>query len=173
MKYRDILIFGEPVLKEKAQPVSNIDASIKSLLKRMYAVMQAAGGVGLAAPQIGVSLRVVVIDIGDGPIHMINPVITWYSEEKSEFEEGCLSFPGVTINIVRPEKVKVAYLDEKGSKNVLEADGLLARAVQHEIDHLDGILIIDRATKKQRLEALNQLEENLKLIEARGMLAKE
>jgi len=173
MKYRDILIFGEPVLKEKARPVSKIDATVKSLLKRMYAVMQVAGGVGLAAPQIGVPLRVAVIDIGEGPIYMINPVITWYSEEKCEFEEGCLSFPGVAINILRPERVRVAYVDDKGNRNVLEADGLLARAIQHEIDHLDGILIIDRATGKQRLEALSRLEENLKLIEAQGMLAKE
>jgi peptide deformylase len=173
MKFRDIFVFGEPVLKEKAKPVQKIDASIKKLLRQMYAVMKRADGVGLAAPQIGVPLRVVVIDVGEGSLMMINPEIVWYSEETSEFEEGCLSFPGVTVNIIRPERVKVAYLDENGNKNLLEADGLLSRAIQHELDHLDGILIIDRAPKEQRFEILKKLDENLKMIEAQGALLKE
>lgn len=164
MRYRDILVFGEPVLKEKSKPVQKIDSSVKKILKQMYQIMKNADGVGLAAPQIGIPLRLVVIDVGEGPIYMINPEIIWFSDEKTDFEEGCLSFPGVAINITRPERVRVLFLDEKGNQNLLEADGLLSRAIQHEVDHLDGILIIDRATKEQKLEALQKLQENLQLI---------
>ncbi|MCX7832510.1 MAG: peptide deformylase [Actinobacteria bacterium] len=173
MKYRDILIFGEPVLKEKSKEVQNIDSNIRKTLKNMYEIMKRADGVGLAAPQIGIPLRLVVIDVGEGPIFMVNPEITWYSKEEVDFEEGCLSFPGVAINITRPEKVKVAFLDEKGRKNFLEADGLLARAIQHEVDHLDGVLIIDRATKTQRMEAIQKLQENIQQIEETKTLTKE
>lgn len=173
MKYRDILVFGEPVLKEKSKEVKVIDSNIRKTLKNMYEIMKRADGVGLAAPQIGIPLRLVVIDVGKGPIFMVNPEITWYSEDTVDFEEGCLSFPGVAINITRPEKVKVAFLDEKGKKNFLEADGLLARAIQHEVDHLDGVLIIDRATKKQRMEAIQKLQENLLQIEKTKTLTKE
>lgn len=173
MKYRNILVFGEPVLRERSREVSEINSSVRKKLREMYDIMLNANGVGLAAPQVGIPLRMVVIDVGDGPIYMINPEIVWYSKEEVDFEEGCLSFPGVTINITRPEKVKAVYLDEKGRKNIIEADGLLARAIQHEIDHLDGVLIIDRATEEQKLEALQKLNENLQAIERNGILASE
>lgn len=173
MKYRNIFVFGEPVLKEKSRPVEKIDSGIVKILKEMQKIMINANGVGISAPQIGIPLRLVVIDVGDGPIYMVNPEIVWYSEEKVDFEEGCLSFPGVTVNISRPERVRAAYLDERGRKNLIEADGLLARAIQHEIDHLDGILIIDRATPQERVEALQKLQENLKIIEEKGVLVNE
>lgn len=173
MKYRNILVFGEPVLRERSKEVSEINSSVRKKLREMYDIMLNANGVGLAAPQVGIPLRMVVIDVGDGPIYMINPEIVWYSKEEVDFEEGCLSFPGVTINITRPEKVKAVYLDEKGRKNIIEADGLLARAIQHEIDHLDGVLIIDRANEEQKLQALQKLNENLQAIERNGILASE
>lgn len=173
MKYRNILVFGEPLLKEKSNPVEKVDSGIVRILKEMQKIMVNANGVGISAPQVGIPLRLVVIDVGEGPIYMVNPEIVWFSEEKTEFEEGCLSFPGVTVNIVRPERVRTAYLDEKGRKNLIEADGLLARAIQHEIDHLDGILIIDRATPEQRIQALQKLQENLKIIEEKGVLVNE
>lgn len=173
MKYRNILVFGEPVLRERSREVSEINSSVRKKLREMYDIMLNANGVGLAAPQVGIPLRMVVIDVGDGPIYMINPEIVWYSKEEVDFEEGCLSFPGVTINITRPEKVKAVYLDEKGRKNIIEADGLLARAIQHEIDHLDGVLIIDRANEEQKLQALQKLNENLQAIERNGILASE
>lgn len=164
MRYRNIYIFGEPVLREKAQPVEKFDKNLKSLVKRMFKTMKEADGVGLAAPQVGVSLRVVTIDVGDGPYVLVNPEIIWQSEVESDFEEGCLSFPGITVNIRRPEKVKVSYFDEKGNKAVIEADGLFARAVQHELDHLNGILIIDHASPEERMRLIDELEKNLSLI---------
>jgi peptide deformylase len=164
VKYRNIYIFGEPVLREKARPVEKFDKNLKSLVERMLKVMKEADGVGLAAPQIGVSLRVVTIDVGEGPYVLVNPEIIWYSEEESDFEEGCLSFPGVSVNIRRPEKVRVSYFDEKGGRAVIEADGLFARAVQHELDHLNGVLIIDRASPEERMRLLEDFEKNLSVI---------
>lgn len=165
MIYRNIYVFGEPVLREKARPVEKFDSSLQKLIKRMIAAMKEADGVGLAAPQIGIPCRVIVVDVGEGPFALINPEVIWESEEKSDFDEGCLSFPGVTVTITRPERIRIQYLDEKGNKNILEADSLLARVIQHEIDHLNGVLIIDRATKEQKLEALERLSETLKAIE--------
>lgn len=157
MKYRDIFIFGEPVLREKSKPVSKFDSKLSKLIKKMHKTMKNADGVGLAAPQVGHLLRVVTVDVGEGLIALVNPEIIDKSKERCEFDEGCLSFPGVTIDITRPEEIRVAYLDEKGNKNVLDADGLLARVIQHEIDHLDGVLIIDKADNKEKLKALEDL----------------
>lgn len=160
MEFRNIKVFGEPVLRERANPVERFDAELLGLVKRMKKIMKEAEGVGLAAPQIGVPLRVVTIDVGEeGRFTMVNPEITWYSEEKELFEEGCLSFPGVTVNIERPARVKAVYFDEYGNKRSVEADGLLARAIQHEIDHLDGVLIIDRAGKEEKIKVLEQLNQ--------------
>lgn len=159
--FRNIKIFGEPVLRERARPVEVFDKKLLGLINQMFDIMHEAKGIGLAAPQIGHPIRVAVIEIDENRYVLVNPEIIEKSREMEEFEEGCLSLPGVSINIKRPSRIKVAYQDEKGKKNILEADGLLARAIQHEIDHINGVLIIDRATKKERLEALEKFSQFL------------
>lgn len=144
-----IVEFGEPVLKEIARPVKEINANIIKLLENMADTMYAAPGVGLAAPQIGISKRVVVIDVGDGLIELINPVITSAEGEVSD-SEGCLSAPKLVGVVPRAEKVVVKALNRRGEECVLEGEGMLARAFQHEIDHLDGILFVDKATSVAR-----------------------
>jgi peptide deformylase len=135
---------GDKVLKEQAAPVARIDKKIKRLLDDMVQTMYEAEGVGLAAPQVGVSVRVVVIDAGDGLIELINPVITG-AEGCETGAEGCLSIPGVYGDVERHAKVTVEGLNREGKKVCITGTGLLARALQHEIDHLEGILFIDRA----------------------------
>ncbi len=159
--YRNVRLFGEPVLREKAKPVEVFDKKLLSLINEMFKIMEEAHGVGLAAPQIGHPLRLVVIQFEDNRYVLVNPEIIDKSKEQEEFEEGCLSFPGVSVNIKRPSRVKVAYHDEKGKRSILEANGLLSRIVQHEIDHINGVLIIDRANKRERLEALEKFSEFL------------
>lgn len=142
---------GDKVLKEKAQPVAKIDRRIKTLLDDMLETMYAADGVGLAAPQVGVSTRIIVLDIGEGPIELINPELTL--KEGCELgPEGCLSVPGMYGDVERYAKVTVEGLNRSGKKIRINGEGLLARALQHEIDHLEGILFIERAqslTKKE------------------------
>lgn len=136
---------GDPVLRKKAQPVPKVTKRVVKLLQDMEETMYAADGVGLAAPQVGVSERLIVVDVGDGPIHLINPVLV--SAEGSVVDvEGCLSIPGVVGYVDRAQKVVVDGLDIKGRPRRVEAEDWLARALQHEIDHLDGILFTDKAT---------------------------
>lgn len=136
---------GDPVLRQKAQPVPKVTKRIVKLLQDMEETMYAADGVGLAAPQVGVSERLIVVDVGDGPIHLVNPVLV--AAEGSVVDvEGCLSIPGVVGYVERAQKVVVDCLDMKGRPRRVEAEDWLARALQHEIDHLDGILFIDKAT---------------------------
>lgn len=136
---------GDKVLKEQARPVEKIDKKIKKLLDDMAHTMYEADGVGLAAPQVGVSLRVVVIDAGDGLLELINPVIIAASEEKETASEGCLSIVGVWGDVERAKEVTVQALDRTGKKITIKGQGMLSRALQHEIDHLDGILFIEKA----------------------------
>lgn len=136
---------GDPVLRQKAQLVPKVTKRIVKLLQDMEETMYAADGVGLAAPQVGVSERLIVVDVGDGPIHLVNPVLV--AAEGSVVDvEGCLSIPGVVGYVERAQKVVVDGLDMKGRPRRVEAEDWLARALQHEIDHLDGILFIDKAT---------------------------
>ncbi len=135
---------GEKVLKEKAQPVIKIDKKIRKLLDDMAITMESADGVGLAAPQVGVSLRVIIIDIGDGLIELINPTIV-DSKGCEVGMEGCLSIPGVFGDVERFEEVTVEGLNRFGKKVSITGTGLLGRALQHEIDHLEGILFIEKA----------------------------
>lgn len=144
MSVLEIKKAGEKVLKEKSLPVAKIDRKIKQLLDSMAKTMYAADGVGLAAPQVGVSLRIVVIDVGDGLVELINPVIT-ETEGLETGSEGCLSVPGVYGDVERFAKVTVEALDRGGKKIQISGSGLLARALQHEIDHLEGVLFIERA----------------------------
>lgn len=151
MALRNIRIEGDPILREKSKEVRKITSRTKQLIEDMVETMHDAEGVGLAAPQVGVLRRIVVIDIGDGPIRMINPVII----EKNGKElgpEGCLSVPGKAGTVERPEKVVVDFIDEEGTKKRLEANGFLARAVCHELDHLDGVLYIDKVVEYLQIE---------------------
>lgn len=148
----DIVIAGNPVLRQVAKPVERIDKKLQRLLRDMAETMYAADGVGLAAPQIGVSKRIVVIDVGEGLYEMINPVIV-KKEGEALRAEGCLSVPDYEGEVKRAEYVECEFTDRSGKRLLLSADGLLAVCVQHELDHLDGILFIDKAetiTPKQK-----------------------
>ncbi|MGB9660625.1 MAG: peptide deformylase [Moorellaceae bacterium] len=141
-----IITLGDPILREKAQPVRKITPNVLKLLDNMADTMYAAPGVGLAAPQIGVSKRVIVVDVGDGLVELINPEIV-AAEGRDVGPEGCLSIPGVQGEVPRAAKVVVRGLDRHGQEREYRAEGLFARALQHEIDHLDGILFIDRVVR--------------------------
>ena len=145
MALRKILTKEDPTLRKKSRPVTDINQRIHTLLDDMAETMYASDGVGLAAPQVGTLRRVIVIDVRDenGLIELINPEILEQSGKAFE-EEGCLSVPGVTANVERPQKVKVTGLNRMGEEVVYEAEGFLAKAFCHEIDHLEGMLFIDR-----------------------------
>ncbi len=144
MALRNIVKEGDEVLRKKCRPVDKIDDRILTILDDMAETLYDSGGVGLAAPQVGILRRIVVIDIGEGLIELINPEITETEGEISD-SEGCLSIPGKYGEVVRPARVKVKALDRRGEEVTYEGTELLARAFCHEIDHLDGILYIDRA----------------------------
>lgn len=144
MSVLDIRRAGDPVLKEKAKPVDKITKTVRALLDNMTQTMHEADGVGLAAPQVGVALRVIVVDVGEGPIDLINPVIVAF-EGCETGTEGCLSVPGMYGEVERYSTVTVEGLDRQGNPVSVQGSGLLARALQHEIDHLDGILFVERA----------------------------
>jgi peptide deformylase len=159
---------GDPVLKSRATPVDRFDDALRAQIARMGGLMNDALGVGLAAPQIGLSQRLLVYRVGqDAPlIALVNPEIEWSSGEEEEFEEGCLSIPGVAVDVERPVHVRVRAQDEAGAERLVEASGLEARVIQHEIDHLNGILILDRTSKDQRKEAMRALREAEEQAEA-------
>lgn len=164
-----ILIVPDAVLRQKAAPVDSIDKSTEKLLDDMLATMYDAPGIGLAAPQIGVLQRLVVIDLGTrggdesgairDPLKMINPEILSRSEETSIYEEGCLSIPGISAEVKRPAKVTMRYTDVGGKIHKIEADGLLATCIQHEIDHLNGVLFIDYLSKLKRDVILRKMKK--------------
>jgi peptide deformylase len=152
---------GDPVLKSRATEVDQFDDALRAQIARMGGLMNDALGVGLAAPQVGLSQRLLVYRVGnEAPlIALVNPEIEWTSEEKEPFEEGCLSIPGITVDVDRAVHVRVRAQDEAGVERRVEASGLEARVIQHEIDHLDGVLILDRTSKEQRKEAMRALRE--------------
>lgn len=156
MAIRDILILPDPILRKVAEPIAAVDDSVRSLAKDMLATMYDAPGIGLAAPQIGVLKRIVVCDINTGedqepaPMILINPEVVSRSEETRVYEEGCLSIPDYTEDVTRPAAVKVAYVDADGAPREVDADGLLATCLQHEIDHLNGVLFIDHLSRLKR-----------------------
>ena len=153
--------FGDPVLKSRAAPVDRFDDGLRDQIERMSSLMHDALGIGLAAPQIGLSQRLLVYRVGpDGPvIPLINPEIEWSSDDAEPFEEGCLSIPGILVDVERPVHVRVRAQDEQGDDRVVEASGLEARVIQHEVDHLNGVLILDRTTKEQRKDAIRALRD--------------
>jgi peptide deformylase len=153
--------FGDPVLKTTAPPVDRFDETLRNQVARMAGLMGDALGVGLAAPQLGISQRVFVYRVGrEAPlVTLVNPEVEWASDDEETLEEGCLSIPGVNVDIDRPIHVRVRARDEEGEERLVEASGLEARVIQHEIDHLDGVLILDRTSKEQRREAIRALRE--------------
>jgi peptide deformylase len=159
---------GDPVLKSSATPVDHFDDALRSQVQRMAGIMNDAIGVGLAAPQLGVSQRLLVYRVGpDAPvIALANPEIAWRSDDSETFEEGCLSIPGIQVDVERPVHVRVQARDEEGGERVVEASGLEARVIQHEMDHLDGVLILERTTREQRREAMRAVREREREAEA-------
>ena len=153
--------WGDPVLKSRATPVDRFDDTLQQQVQRMAGIMRDSIGVGLAAPQLGVSQRLLVYRIGsDAPlITLVNPEIEWHSEDAETLEEGCLSIPAVVVDVKRPIHVRVRARDERGDERLVEASGLEARVIQHEMDHLDGVLMLDRASREDRKEALRALRE--------------
>lgn len=153
--------FGDPVLRTKARPVDRFDAALAEEVERMGELMGDALGVGLAATQVGVLHRLLVYRVGlHGPIAaLVNPEVEWRGRETEVMEEGCLSLPGVLLDVDRPIHVRVRAHDQRGQPILIEASGLEARVIQHEIDHLDGVLILDRTPREQRKDAMRALRE--------------
>jgi peptide deformylase len=151
--------FGDPVLKSRAIEVDRFDDGLRRQVSRMAGLMDDALGVGLAAPQLGISQRLLVYRVGpDAPlVALVNPEIEWSSDDEEEGEEGCLSIVGVNVDVERPVHIRVRALDELGEPRVVEASGLEARVIQHEIDHLDGVLILERTSRDQRRRAMREL----------------
>ena len=144
MAVRYVVQNGAPVLREKSAEIKSLNGELAELLSDLKDTVRAENGCGLAAPQIGVSKRVVVVDVEEGFFEMVNPVIV-YAKGEQVGEEGCLSVKGKQGTVIRPDKIKVEYRDRNGRKHKLTADGFFARAVCHELDHLDGILYIDKS----------------------------
>jgi peptide deformylase len=165
-----ILVAPDPRLKKKAKPVAAVDDGVRTLMADLLETMYAAPGVGLAAPQVGVLRRVIVLDVAregepPNPIKLANPEIVWASDDDNTYEEGCLSVPEHYADVVRPRAVTVRYLDETGAAREIAADGLLATCLQHEIDHLDGILFLDHISALKRNMILRKLLKEKKAAE--------
>ncbi len=162
MSLLNILIAPDPTLKQKTKPVVEVDDDVRQLMDDMLETMYEAPGIGLAAPQVGVLKQVLVIDVArqdepPEPIRMANPEIVWLSDTLVSNSEGCLSLPEQYAEVTRPDRVKVRYLDETGTRQTLEADGLLATCIQHEIDHLSGILFVDHLSALKRNMILRRM----------------
>lgn len=151
-----IRTYGDPVLRQRADEIADIDGSVVALTGQMFPLMYDAPGIGLAATQVGVNRRLFVYDVGDDPQVLVNPVIT-ESRGEWEFDEGCLSIPGLSLHIVRPKEVHITGYDLHGNEVSIEADELLARLFQHELDHLDGVVMLDRCDDDERKRALREL----------------
>ncbi len=168
MAKREIIILPDPLLRTVSKPVKAVDSAARKLMDDMLETMYEAPGIGLAAVQIGVPQRLVVIDTAkEGeekqPLFLVNPEITWSSEEESDYEEGCLSIPEFFDMVSRPKEVKVRYLDRQGEAQERLCSGVLATCVQHEIDHLNGVLFIDYLTKLKRDRVVKKFAKAQKL----------
>tara|TARA_B100001115_G_scaffold113046_1_gene83781 strand:- start:529 stop:1134 length:606 start_codon:yes stop_codon:yes gene_type:complete len=153
----EIFKLGSQTLRTEAKRISKVDNQIRLIAKDMLQSMYTAKGIGLAGPQVGISKELLVIDINfedsaAEPLILINPEITAFGSTLNTYEEGCLSIPGVYLNVVRPSTIKLKFRDEMGRPRKMNADGLLARCIQHEVDHLKGILFVDRVTSKEELK---------------------
>jgi peptide deformylase len=156
-----VIKFGDPVLNSKASPVADFDEALGRDVERMISLMREAIGVGLAATQLGILRRLLVFAAGSDaePTAVVNPEIEWLSDDVVVAEEGCLSIPRVTVDVERPLHARVSGRDQRGEPLLIEASGLEARVLQHEIDHLDGVLMLDRTVREQRQGALRALRE--------------
>ena len=164
MPLREIIKVPDPRLKKVSSPVDTVDDEVRALMEDMLETMYAAPGIGLAAVQVGVLRRIVVMDLAregepPAPLHFINPEIVWRSEEIAPYEEGCLSIPEVYDEVVRPARVRVRYLDREGRSVEEEAEGLYAVCIQHEVDHLNGVLFIDYLSKLKRSRAVSKVKK--------------
>ena len=167
---RKILTEPDPILRKKCEPLEKVDTDTKKLMDDMLETMYVAPGIGLAAVQVGILKRLVVIDISKGeekkqPIFLINPQIIHRSKKTSVYEEGCLSLPGQFAEIERPAECTIKYIDYNGKEKDLKADGLLATCIQHEVDHLNGILFIDYLSKLKKDMIIKKLVKQKKEIE--------
>jgi peptide deformylase len=155
--------FGDPVLKSRARPIERFDGALRDEIARMGKLMDEALGIGLAATQVGILNRVLVYRVeAEAPVAaLVNPVLEWSSKDQEPLDEGCLSLPGVLVEVERPVHVRVRAQDERGDPLLIEASGLEARVIQHEMDHLDGVLILERTNREQRKQAMRTLREAL------------
>ena len=167
MAVRDILVVPDPILKQVSTPVEQVDDDLRALMDDMLETMYAAPGIGLAAVQIGVPKRVIVMDLArqdeaPQPRYYVNPEILWASEETAPYEEGCLSVPEIFDEVERPAKVKLRYLDYHGKTVEEDAEGLFAVCIQHEMDHLEGVLFIDYLSRLKREQAVKKVKKQAK-----------
>ncbi len=167
MALRDILIVPDPVLKQVSKAVDVVDDDLRALMDDMLETMYAAPGIGLAAIQIGVARRVIVMDLArqeeePQPRYFVNPEILWASEETQPYEEGCLSVPEIYDEVERPAHVKLRYLDYNGKTVEEDAEGMYAVCIQHEMDHLDGVLFIDHLSRLKREQAVKKVKKQAK-----------
>ena len=171
MAILDIIVAPDPRLKITAKAVKAVDDDVRALMDDMLESMHVANGIGLAAPQVGDSRRVIIVDISRAeedpdPIRMANPELLWVSDEEGNHEEGCLSLPEQFAEVERPESIRVRYLDRSGEEQELDATGILATCIQHEMDHLDGILFVDHISSLKRKMILRKLSKAKKMATA-------
>ncbi len=159
---REIIRYPNPVLRKKCRAAKKVDDNIRRLIDDLIETMHAASGVGLAAPQVGENLRVIAVDIGEGAFAVVNPKLKKKNKVLQTFEEGCLCLPGIVGPVERPSQVTVEGLDRQGQKLIIEAEGFLATVLQHEIDHLDGIVFLDRVKDKSLIREVSKKEEEEK-----------
>jgi len=167
MAIREILVVPHPVLKQVSEPVAEVTDELRALMDDMLETMYAAPGIGLAAVQIGVPKRIIVMDLArEGeepqPRYFVNPEILWASEETAPYEEGCLSVPEIYDEVERPAQVKLRYLNYQGQQVEEDADGLFAVCIQHEMDHLEGVLFIDHLSRLKREQAIKKVKKQAK-----------
>ncbi|MES2895071.1 MAG: peptide deformylase [Pseudomonadota bacterium] len=164
MALREILVVPDPVLKQVSQPVDKVDDELRALMDDMLETMYDAPGIGLAAIQVGVAKRVIVMDLAGpdeekAPRYFVNPEILWASEETLPYEEGCLSVPEIFDEVERPSQVKLKYLNYQGEEVIEDAEGLFAVCIQHEMDHLEGVLFIDYLSRLKRDRAVAKVKK--------------
>ena len=170
MAKKQILTIPDPLLRKVSEPVTSVNTEVKNLMDDMLETMYAAPGIGLAAVQVGVLKRIIVIDLSkDGqkkdPLFIVNPQITFKSDELISYEEGCLSIPNQFAEVKRPSSCKVNFLDYNGKKREINADGLLATCIQHEVDHLNGVLFIDHLSKLKKDIIIKKTKKQIKEID--------
>ena len=164
-----IRLYGDKILRKAAKRVDKIDSRVADLLDQMVTLMKVNKGIGLAANQAGLDLRMIVVDAGESVLKLTNPEII-KKEGKINFEEGCLSFPGISIKVNRAKKIWVSFLNDKGESFDLEADGVLSVVLQHEIDHINGVLFIDRVPLWERLKIFSELKKIKKTGKSKGRI---